>query len=323
MLQCHPYPSEYVDPSKPCPNSAFFMGLRMKEKITGQEPQQFDIRRTVDNFREEIGMYLFWKPGMDIYVSHVRRRHLPSFVFSDGQKRSQLLRHLNEQGGKTCEGMKVYQSASSGRHLKRKKEREMEGVKPYKREKRASISPERPLPVFPGSSTCKSGGTSQIGFCEGVCYVEIGDANNNSEVRSSGGHWESEKDNTVGHMPLAGIVDHDPINLNEQNAMCVYNLSVVSNETESSEMVEPSSKRGSLAPCEVPNGEAAGQGSALIEGVGTVTSERLLNGQGDGIKVDQELAKPCNQVAVVEVTERVFESNTGIQNLNCKVSFSV
>uniref|UniRef100_A0A2N9G5E9 Retrotransposon gag domain-containing protein n=1 Tax=Fagus sylvatica TaxID=28930 RepID=A0A2N9G5E9_FAGSY len=31
MLQCHPYPNEYIDTSKPCPHCAFFMGLQRIE----------------------------------------------------------------------------------------------------------------------------------------------------------------------------------------------------------------------------------------------------------------------------------------------------
>ncbi|XP_034210391.1 nuclear poly(A) polymerase 4-like isoform X2 [Prunus dulcis] len=83
MLQCHTYPCEYVDTNKQCAHSAFFMGLQKKqgEKIQGQ---QFDIRGTVDEFRHSVNMYMFWKPGMEIYVSHVRRRLLPPYVFPDG-----------------------------------------------------------------------------------------------------------------------------------------------------------------------------------------------------------------------------------------------
>jgi len=77
MLQCHPYPNEYVDTSKPCPHCAFFMGLQRKQGVKVQEGQQFDIRGTVDEFKQEINMYMFWKPGMDIYVSHVRRKQIP------------------------------------------------------------------------------------------------------------------------------------------------------------------------------------------------------------------------------------------------------
>ncbi|TYH61106.1 hypothetical protein ES332_D07G027100v1 [Gossypium tomentosum] len=91
MLQCHPYPNEYVDTSNQFPHCAFFMGLQRKEGVSGLEGQQFDIRGTVDEFRQEISMYMYWKPGMDIYVSHVCRRQLPAFVFPDGYRRPSII----------------------------------------------------------------------------------------------------------------------------------------------------------------------------------------------------------------------------------------
>ncbi|XP_052290798.1 nuclear poly(A) polymerase 4-like isoform X4 [Citrus sinensis] len=284
LLQCHPYPNEYIDPSKPCPNSAFFMGLRRKEGVTGKERQQFDIRGTVDNFREEIGMYMFWKPGMDIYVSHVRRRQLPSFVFPDGYKRPRPSRHFNEQAGKPCEDVKMCQSGSSGRHLKREKEHEMEEVRPDKSVKRASISSEVPQPVSPGKTT--------------------GDSTNDSEVMSAGGHLVSEKDTMAAHMQLDGIANHESVALNEQKCTLVDDLSVINNESESSDLAEPS-KPGLLGRCE-------------IHSVDTVSSGSLLNVKGVAIKVDQELVKPCNQMTVVEVAGREYESKSCTQNLSCE-----
>ncbi|KAF1898499.1 hypothetical protein Lal_00032079 [Lupinus albus] len=87
-LQCHPYPHEYMDTSRHCAHSAFFMGLQRKEGEIVQEGHQFDIRGTVEEFKHSVNMYMFWRPGMDIYVSHVRRRQIPSYVFPDGYKRS-------------------------------------------------------------------------------------------------------------------------------------------------------------------------------------------------------------------------------------------
>ncbi|KAM0032044.1 putative polynucleotide adenylyltransferase [Helianthus debilis subsp. tardiflorus] len=89
-LQCHPYPHEYSDPSKQCSHSAFFMGLQRKQGEVIQEGQQFDIRGTVDEFRHSVSMYAFWVPGMEIYVSHVRRRQIPSYVFPNGDRRAPL-----------------------------------------------------------------------------------------------------------------------------------------------------------------------------------------------------------------------------------------
>ncbi|CAA6660975.1 unnamed protein product [Spirodela intermedia] len=77
MLQCHPYPNEYVDTLKPCSHTAFFMGLQRKQGVKSQEAQQFDIRGTVEEFRHEVNLFMFWKPGMEIYVSHVRRKQIP------------------------------------------------------------------------------------------------------------------------------------------------------------------------------------------------------------------------------------------------------
>lgn len=96
-LQCHPYPHEYVDPSKQCSHNAFFMGLQRKQGEIVQEGQQFDIRGTVDEFRHSVNMYMFWKPGMEIYVSHVRRKQIPLYVFPNGYKRSRASRIMNQQ----------------------------------------------------------------------------------------------------------------------------------------------------------------------------------------------------------------------------------
>ncbi|KAM1826139.1 hypothetical protein ACFX13_025526 [Malus domestica] len=121
MLQCHPCPHEYVDTNKECAHCAFFMGLQRKqgEKVQGQ---QFDIRGTVDGFRHSINMYMFWKPGMEIHVSHVRRRQLPPYVYPDGCKRPRQSRVMVQQqadDGEACG------SGSSERHLKRK---DLDGV---------------------------------------------------------------------------------------------------------------------------------------------------------------------------------------------------
>ncbi|EAY85083.1 hypothetical protein OsI_06439 [Oryza sativa Indica Group] len=83
MLQCHPNPCEYADPSIQCAHCAFYMGLSRKEgmKIRGQK---FDIRGTVDEFMHEIGMYTQWKSGMDLAVTHVCKKEIPLYVFEQG-----------------------------------------------------------------------------------------------------------------------------------------------------------------------------------------------------------------------------------------------
>lgn len=188
MLQCHPYPNEHVDTSKPCPHCAFFMGLQRKQGVKVEEGQQFDIRGTVDEFKQDVNMYMFWKPGMDIYVSHVRRKQIPSYVFPDGYKRSRLSRHANQQSERTSEeDAEGCRSHSAEKQLKRKRDSEMVNSKTDKPEKRASISPLRPWSVSPESCTSRSGVTSQAS-CSGEVKLEplvAGDADSNPEVRPS------------------------------------------------------------------------------------------------------------------------------------------
>lgn len=167
MLQCHPYPNEYVDASKQCIHCAFFMGLQRKQGARVQEGQQFDIRGTVDEFRHSVNMYMYWKPGMEIYVSHVRRRQIPSFVFPDGFKRPRPAKPTNQQKPERTgdeDGGHEYEGSPSEGRLKRKKNREGE-VGEQRLEKRLSVSPDReklslPEPASGGSSTGSSGGSS-------------------------------------------------------------------------------------------------------------------------------------------------------------------
>ncbi|KAL9226856.1 hypothetical protein vseg_002621 [Gypsophila vaccaria] len=141
MLQCHPYPYEYLDTSKQCAHCAFFMGLQRKQGVKVNEGQQFDIRGTVDEFRQEVNMYMYWKPGMDMYVSHVRRKQLPLYVFPEGYKRHRKqMSHLSEKNRDDPEGDS---SGSTDRSLKRRTNSEMGELTPSRLEKRASISPQR------------------------------------------------------------------------------------------------------------------------------------------------------------------------------------
>ncbi|KAK9066097.1 hypothetical protein SSX86_015499 [Deinandra increscens subsp. villosa] len=130
-LQCHPYPHEYTDPSKQCSHNAFFMGLQRKQGEIIQENQQFDIRGTVEEFRHSINMYMFWKPGMEIFVSHVRRKQIPLYVFPDGYKRARVPRAVNNQP--------VYGPGSAEKpSIKRKDEGRVDRDSPQRRK---SVSP--------------------------------------------------------------------------------------------------------------------------------------------------------------------------------------
>ncbi|GFP83886.1 nuclear poly(A) polymerase 4 [Phtheirospermum japonicum] len=148
-LQCHPYPLDYVDSSKQCAHCAFFMGLQRKQGEVIQEGQQFDIRQTVDEFRHQINSYLYWKPGMEIYVSHVRRKQIPAYVLPEGYKRSRRMAVSQQQVDKTSsEGGEACRPGHAERVIKRKRDLrgpEFEGSP----DKRHSASPQRQVSVSP------------------------------------------------------------------------------------------------------------------------------------------------------------------------------
>ncbi|EOY26945.1 Nucleic acid binding protein, putative isoform 2 [Theobroma cacao] len=148
-LQCHPYPHEYVDASKPCACCAFFMGLQRKQGEIVQEGQQFDIRGSVDEFRHSVSMYMYWKPGMEIHVSHIRRKQLPAYVLPDGYKHPRNPRVTpHHQSDKLSHNNHIACTESGGKCLKRKKDPEGENSEHSKPEKRLnldgseSVSPE-------------------------------------------------------------------------------------------------------------------------------------------------------------------------------------
>ncbi|KZV58822.1 nuclear poly(A) polymerase 4-like [Dorcoceras hygrometricum] len=160
-LQCHPYPHDYVDSSKPCAHCAFFMGLQRKQGEVVQEGQQFDIRKTVDEFRHQINSYMYWKPGMEIYVSHIRRKQIPSYVFTEGYKRNRQMRPMSQQVCKvSSEGGESYQPQSADGVLKRKREFD-EPELDENQKKRCSVSPQNRESVSPELICTKSAGTSK------------------------------------------------------------------------------------------------------------------------------------------------------------------
>ncbi|KAJ8476099.1 hypothetical protein OPV22_019826 [Ensete ventricosum] len=83
MLQCHPCPREFSDKSRPF-HCCYFMGLQRMQEAQVLESERFDIRATVEEFKRSVNMYTLWKPGMEIQVSHVKCRNVPSFVFPGG-----------------------------------------------------------------------------------------------------------------------------------------------------------------------------------------------------------------------------------------------
>ncbi|CAL9763163.1 unnamed protein product [Musa acuminata subsp. burmannicoides] len=142
ILQCHPYPNEYVDPFKQFSHCVFFMGLQRTQGMKIQEGQRFDIRGTVEEFKGDVESYLFWKPGMEIHVTHVRRKQIPSYVFPEGYKRPRPSRPVCQQlTDKTSgEDIREHCGGSLERNCKRKIDVDCLDDKP---EKHALISPNQ------------------------------------------------------------------------------------------------------------------------------------------------------------------------------------
>ncbi|KAK8505306.1 hypothetical protein V6N13_045746 [Hibiscus sabdariffa] len=325
MLQCHPDPNEYVDTSKQFTHCAFFMGLQRKVGVSGQEGQQFDIRGTVDEFRQEISMYLYWKPGMDIYVSHVRRRQLPGFVFPDGYRRPRPLRHPNQNTGKNCEVVPRSRSGSAERQIKRKHDDETVDKILDKPEKRVFISPQRLEPVSVESST--GGGTSHISNGEAVKPDHRGGENID---RLSSRLLDIEERNVEFTIQQARTDTQGSLTICRQTSLDVDNSSVVRN-VESAELLgEPVLRQELLPPCEVPDSEIRERCKRSLyqektedlaltytDGVESGSSRTILNWKGGSDGADQEAVKSCNQT-VVEIAESVYGSSSNVQTLNCE-----
>ncbi|KAH7528685.1 hypothetical protein FEM48_Zijuj05G0098200 [Ziziphus jujuba var. spinosa] len=130
-LQCHPHPGDFSDKSRPF-HCCYFMGLQRKQGVRVNEGEQFDIRPTVDDFKHSVNLYTLWKPGMEIRVSHVKRRNIPNFVFPGGvrparsskvtwdvRRVSDLKVSSHAQPDRSCESKTVSNGADDGRKRKR------------------------------------------------------------------------------------------------------------------------------------------------------------------------------------------------------------
>lgn len=98
MLQCHPHPNNFSDKSRKF-HCCYFMGLQRQQGVPVHEGEQFDIRATVEEFKQSVNMYTLWKPGMEIQVSHVKRRNIPLFVFPGGIRPSRPSRAATSPDG--------------------------------------------------------------------------------------------------------------------------------------------------------------------------------------------------------------------------------
>lgn len=190
------------------------MGLQRKPGEVVQEGQQFDIRGSIDAFKHSLNMYMFWKPGMEIYVSHVRRKQLPAFVFPDGYRRPRqriLNQHPVEKS--SCEeGMD--RTSPVDRHLKRKKDVDEVDLDQNISHKRQSVSPQKRDSVSPGcpspelcassidqkilSSRLETGSAS----CSSVVTTQSSEVNSSRDVG-----WNSVGGCMRGNMTADGITN--------------------------------------------------------------------------------------------------------------------
>lgn len=180
------------------------MGLQRKPGEVVQEGQQFDIRGSVEEFKLSINMYMFWKPGMEICVSHIRRKQIPPYVFPEGYKRTRHPRFASQQ--RSSENGNEYQTGSG---LKRKKD--PESVDQDGPEKRQSVSPQKQDSLSPehlAPSSVRSGTGSNVEPVipdKRVLNQEIaegGDVSNSSVITSVTSEVGSCED--VGNESVAG-----------------------------------------------------------------------------------------------------------------------
>eukprot|EP00899_Mesostigma_viride_P003330 jgi/Mesvir1/12999/Mv06004-RA.1 len=84
VLQVHPWPREYNEPSRPGTHTAFFMGLLPREG----GPKSVDLRQSVWEFKAQLISWQNWGPTMDVQVQHIKRKSLPDYVFPKGRPAS-------------------------------------------------------------------------------------------------------------------------------------------------------------------------------------------------------------------------------------------
>lgn len=200
------------------------MGLQRKQGEVVQEGQQFDIRGTVEQFRHSVNMYMFWKPGMDMHVSHIRRRQIPFYAFPDGYKRYRPSRSTaqSENSSKLFHEDGVAGIEQAERNYKRKYDGGL-SVKQDVILKRHSTSP--PVESQTRGDLCPGAGglsVDTISDCQGLKNVERVNlsysgqdeldrrvspecASNSSVVTSVSSDGGSPED--IGSVSVAGSVD--------------------------------------------------------------------------------------------------------------------
>ncbi|KAL3501798.1 hypothetical protein ACH5RR_036247 [Cinchona calisaya] len=129
ILQCHPYPGDFSDDSRPRHHS-YFVGLQRKQGCSAQEGQQFDIRWTVENFKHQVYRCSFMKSTMWINVCHVRQKSIPVFVFSGGVRHPSQPAEVADSSysGKRLSGHNCLRTDDAASKKRRKQNKVNEGA---------------------------------------------------------------------------------------------------------------------------------------------------------------------------------------------------
>lgn len=289
------------------------MGLQRKQGEIIQEGQQFDIRSTVDEFKHSINMYMFWKPGMEIFVSHVRRRQIPPFVFPEGYRRSRASRlsALQRSDGLNHEDVQNCRSGSAERYLKRKSDLDrIEGEHDFP-EKRRSISPRRQDSVSSNISHFSNSASSECpetdveakttGGKNSMCQTitrendeltfggsSIGSASSRKESRSV----ESDKGSSE------EIFEPDKIPCTGIEHRCASNSSVITTLTSESSSCEnvgfasaTGSSEGNAGSIEGSADESNNPGTSVVDSCEADSELQIENScvNGDSMHVEPEV----------------------------------
>lgn len=247
---------------------------------------------------------------MDIYVSHVRRKQIPPFVFPDGYKRPRQPRNTShstpEKVAKDC-------MSPEERQPKRKQETETVHVNLGKPGKRASISPQRIGSVSPLGSSCRSDGSSQIIISdESQRELESSCLMDSSDDRSLHRILRSRSDSSPSD---SSICTPDSLNYTTLRGSTLLG---VSREVElDSSNTKSLPNKEVLSPCE----DICSRDVQTFQVLQNDEKGEILGSLHQDIV--GQLNEPCIQTRCAGSLERVTVSNSNTQNLTCEVSFSV
>ncbi|KAI3840273.1 hypothetical protein MKW92_000522 [Papaver armeniacum] len=104
MLQCHPHPADFSDKSKRC-HCCYFMGLQRNQGVPVHEGGEFDIRATVAEFKDSVGMYnlnipAFVFPGWTPPSHSVSNKRVSNSIKAEKSSESNVEVGAVEQGSK-------------------------------------------------------------------------------------------------------------------------------------------------------------------------------------------------------------------------------